>query len=172
MDSDEENLFEFEAMDESDSSDVDSPLTFTDVYFKSHRSSPSISLSEIYVDPRSNIKKKLNTSTTPTPHVQTGVDMMDEDVSCTTPVMGLEPCSFTDESNDLSKEDRPYKCKILGCSKAYKNPGGLKYHMQHGHCEDTGDPEMNNIIQKPYQCTVPECGRRYKNLNGLKVRIE
>ncbi|KAJ1561282.1 hypothetical protein HK096_005286 [Nowakowskiella sp. JEL0078] len=54
-----------------------------------------------------------------------------------------------DEGKD--KDDRPYKCKIAGCAKAYKNPGGLKYHMQHGHCEDTGDPEMNNIIHKPYQ---------------------
>ncbi|KAI8826016.1 uncharacterized protein EV422DRAFT_150111 [Fimicolochytrium jonesii] len=71
-----------------------------------------------------------------------------------------------------AKDDRPYKCKISGCVKAYKNPGGLKYHMQHGHCEDTGDPEMNNIIHKPYQCTVPECGKRYKNLNGLKYHIE
>ncbi|KAJ3034741.1 hypothetical protein HK097_004409 [Rhizophlyctis rosea] len=71
-----------------------------------------------------------------------------------------------------SRDDRPYKCKVTGCYKAYKNPGGLKYHMQHGHCEDTGDPEMNNIIHKPYQCTVPECGKRYKNLNGLKYHIE
>jgi hypothetical protein len=68
-----------------------------------------------------------------------------------------------------SLPDRPYKCKVQGCYKAYKNPGGLKYHMQHGHCQDTGDPEMNNIIHKPYQCTVPECQKRYKNLNGLKV---
>lgn len=71
----------------------------------------------------------------------------------------------------LPRDDRPYKCKVAGCTKAYKNPGGLKYHMQHGHCEDTGDPEMNNIIHKPYQCTVPDCGKRYKNLNGLKVCI-
>ena len=69
------------------------------------------------------------------------------------------------------KEDRPYKCKINLCNKAYKNPGGLKYHMHHGHCQDTGDPEMNNIIHKPYQCTVVECSKRYKNLNGLKVSI-
>lgn len=67
------------------------------------------------------------------------------------------------------RDDRPYKCKIAGCNKAYKNPGGLKYHLHHGHCEDTGDPEMNNIMHKPYQCTVIDCGKRYKNLNGLKV---
>ncbi|KAJ1562809.1 hypothetical protein HK096_002466 [Nowakowskiella sp. JEL0078] len=77
-----------------------------------------------------------------------------------------------DEGKD--KDDRPHKCKIAGCTKAYKNPGGLKYHMQHGHCEDTGDPEMNNIIHKPYQWydPVPDCGKRYKNLNGLKYHIE
>lgn len=69
------------------------------------------------------------------------------------------------------RDDRPYKCKIVGCNKSYKNPGGLKYHMHHGHCEDTGDPEMNNIIHKPYQCTVADCAKRYKNLNGLKVTI-
>lgn len=80
--------------------------------------------------------------------------------------MGLDASLMID---DGSRDDRPYKCKIMGCTKAYKNPGGLKYHMQHGHCEDTGDPEMNNIIHKPYQCTVPDCGKRYKNLNGLKV---
>ncbi|KAJ3095626.1 hypothetical protein HDU97_006753 [Phlyctochytrium planicorne] len=68
--------------------------------------------------------------------------------------------------------DRPYRCKVDGCGKAYKNPGGLKYHVLHGHAEDTGDPEINNIIQKPYLCTVPECGKRYKNLNGLKYHIE
>lgn len=71
--------------------------------------------------------------------------------------------------NKEDRDDRPYRCKVAGCAKAYKNPGGLKYHMQHGHCQDTGDPEMNNIIHKPYQCTVPDCQKRYKNLNGLKV---
>ncbi|KAJ3286504.1 hypothetical protein HK104_008996 [Borealophlyctis nickersoniae] len=77
-----------------------------------------------------------------------------------------------DGNSSSSRDDRPYKCQVAGCTKAYKNPGGLKYHMQHGHCEDTGDPEMNNIIHKPYQCTVPDCGKRYKNLNGLKYHIE
>jgi hypothetical protein len=69
-----------------------------------------------------------------------------------------------------NKHDRPYICKIAHCGKAYKNLGGLKYHMKHGHCEDTGDPEMNSIIQKPYVCKIDHCGKRYKNLNGLKVR--
>ncbi|KAL5033512.1 hypothetical protein BDV3_000488 [Batrachochytrium dendrobatidis] len=92
-----------------------------------------------------------------------------------TPLSIVAPSVESNDSEDnggTPKDERPYKCKIDGCFKAYKNPGGLKYHMQHGHCEDTGDPEMNNIIHKPYQCTVSDCGKRYKNLNGLKYHIE
>ncbi|KAJ3192200.1 hypothetical protein HK101_006911 [Irineochytrium annulatum] len=63
---------------------------------------------------------------------------------------------------------RKYRCMVEGCEKTYKNPGGLKYHSIHGHAEDTGDPELNMVMQRPYQCTVVECGKRYKNLNGLK----
>lgn len=86
----------------------------------------------------------------------------------------IAPSAADNESTDAKeyvdeRDDRPYKCKIAGCNKSYKNPGGLKYHLHHGHCEDTGDPEMNNMLHKPYQCTVPDCGKRYKNLNGLKV---
>ncbi|KAI9350684.1 hypothetical protein BDR26DRAFT_851331 [Obelidium mucronatum] len=69
-------------------------------------------------------------------------------------------------------EDRPFKCKVEGCGKEYKNPNGLKYHMRNGHAEDTGDPEVNNMIQRPYGCVVGDCGKRYKNLNGLKYHIQ
>jgi len=65
-----------------------------------------------------------------------------------------------------------YRCTIPGCNKSYKNPGGLKYHIQHGHIEDTGDPEINKIMRKPFQCTYENCGKRYKNMNGLKYHIE
>lgn len=71
-----------------------------------------------------------------------------------------------------SDEEKKYRCQIPGCNKTYKNPGGLKYHLQHGHFEDTGDPEMNKIMNKPFQCNVENCGKRYKNLNGLKYHIE
>lgn len=67
--------------------------------------------------------------------------------------------------------DKPYKCPVGGCDKAYKNPNGLKYHNQHGHCNMTAD-ESENIASKPYQCTIGDCGKRYKNLNGLKYHIE
>ncbi|KAI9254292.1 hypothetical protein BY458DRAFT_480908 [Sporodiniella umbellata] len=67
--------------------------------------------------------------------------------------------------------DKPYKCPVGGCDKAYKNPNGLKHHSQHGHCSLSMD-ESESIASKPYQCTIGECGKRYKNLNGLKYHIE
>ncbi|KAI8075002.1 hypothetical protein BC940DRAFT_265698 [Gongronella butleri] len=67
--------------------------------------------------------------------------------------------------------DKPYKCPVQGCDKAYKNPNGLKYHNQHGHC-NLIDDENENVAAKPYQCTIGDCGKRYKNLNGLKYHIE
>ncbi|KAI8365433.1 hypothetical protein EDC96DRAFT_463063 [Choanephora cucurbitarum] len=70
-----------------------------------------------------------------------------------------------------SNADKPYKCPVAGCDKAYKNPNGLKYHNQHGHC-NLLDEENENSLSKPYQCTIGECGKRYKNLNGLKYHIE
>jgi len=69
-------------------------------------------------------------------------------------------------------EEKKYRCTVPGCNKSYKNPGGLKYHLQHGHFENTGDPEMDKIMHKPFQCTFENCGKRYKNMNGLKYHIE
>ena len=67
--------------------------------------------------------------------------------------------------------DKPYKCPVSSCDKAYKNPNGLKYHNQHGHCNLLND-DNDSIASKPYQCTIGDCGKRYKNLNGLKYHIE
>ncbi|ORX44110.1 hypothetical protein DM01DRAFT_1329344 [Hesseltinella vesiculosa] len=64
--------------------------------------------------------------------------------------------------------DKPYKCLVDGCDKAYKNANGLKYHKEHGHC----NTEEDSDVPKPYQCTIGDCGKRYKNLNGLKYHIE
>ncbi|KAI7865112.1 hypothetical protein BDF14DRAFT_1828905 [Spinellus fusiger] len=74
-------------------------------------------------------------------------------------------------ANTNANADKPYKCPVSGCDKAYKNPNGLKYHNQHGHCNLVSD-ENENVASKPYQCTIGECGKRYKNLNGLKYHIE
>lgn len=81
--------------------------------------------------------------------------------------------------------DKPYKCPVPGCDKAYKNQNGLKYHKLHGHCtasvmlQDTSSPvafsndavvaspKGNPVVEnKPYKCEL--CNKRYKNLNGLK----
>ncbi|KAF2401875.1 hypothetical protein EJ06DRAFT_474582, partial [Trichodelitschia bisporula] len=82
-------------------------------------------------------------------------------------------------------ENKPFRCPVIGCEKAYKNQNGLKYHKQHGHTnqklkenEDgtfsivdpvTSIPYPGTVgmeKEKPYRCEV--CGKRYKNLNGLK----
>ena len=62
---------------------------------------------------------------------------------------------------------RPYVCRIEGCDKTYKNPNGLKYHMQHGH-----DREGKESGDKPYRCPVPKCDKQYKNANGLKYHSQ
>ncbi|KAI8613596.1 hypothetical protein BC830DRAFT_464136 [Chytriomyces sp. MP71] len=69
-------------------------------------------------------------------------------------------------------DERPFKCKVERCGKEYKNPNGLKYHMRNGHGQDTGNPEVDVLVNKPYQCVVDGCGKRYKNLNGLKYHIQ
>ncbi|KAG0218123.1 Transcriptional regulator of ribosomal biogenesis protein [Mortierella sp. NVP41] len=71
-----------------------------------------------------------------------------------------------------SGADKPYRCTVSGCDKAYKNPNGLKYHNQHGHCSASGLGDAEGPESKPYVCSFMECGKRYKNLNGLKYHIE
>ncbi|KAF9143165.1 hypothetical protein BGX30_001193 [Mortierella sp. GBA39] len=71
-----------------------------------------------------------------------------------------------------SGADKPYRCSVDGCDKAYKNPNGLKYHHQHGHCSVPGSGEDDKSNVKPYRCTFLDCGKCYKNLNGLKYHIE
>ncbi|KAF9427560.1 Transcriptional regulator of ribosomal biogenesis proteins, partial [Entomortierella beljakovae] len=68
--------------------------------------------------------------------------------------------------------DKPYRCTVVGCDKAYKNPNGLKYHNQHGHSTMTGSTDDEKACSKPYRCTFLDCGKCYKNLNGLKYHIE
>ena len=102
--------------------------------------------------------------------------------------MGQEVC-IDDPARRLyvieRKDERPFQCPVLGCSKTYKNQNGLKYHRLHGHQNqtlrensdgtlsvinpDSDSPYPNGMAfekDKPYRCEV--CGKRYKNLNGLK----
>ncbi|BFZ58745.1 Transcriptional regulator of ribosomal bioproteinsis proteins [Savitreella phatthalungensis] len=81
-------------------------------------------------------------------------------------------------ASSLVVVDKPFKCPVRGCDKAYKNQNGLKYHKMHGNCAN--DPAVvaaaaggdgtaaygPHIESKPYCCNV--CNKRYKNLNGLK----
>jgi transcription factor SFP1 len=77
-------------------------------------------------------------------------------------------------ASNLVVVDKPYKCQIPGCDKAYKNQNGLKYHKMHGNCASNpiasgeGLPlsDMPMYENKPYKCNL--CNKRYKNLNGLK----
>ncbi|KAF9184299.1 hypothetical protein BGZ51_003413 [Haplosporangium sp. Z 767] len=71
-----------------------------------------------------------------------------------------------------SGADKPYRCTVNGCDKAYKNANGLKYHNQHGHCSLPGSNDDDKSNAKPYRCTFLDCGKCYKNLNGLKYHIE
>ncbi|KAJ2156282.1 Transcriptional regulator of ribosomal biogenesis proteins [Coemansia sp. RSA 552] len=69
----------------------------------------------------------------------------------------------------LPRDDKPYRCPVPGCDKAYKNPNGLKYHNLHGHCTLNEDAQG---VSKPYKCRVPDCYKAYKNLNGLKYHVQ
>ncbi|KAJ1947032.1 Transcriptional regulator of ribosomal biogenesis proteins [Linderina macrospora] len=69
----------------------------------------------------------------------------------------------------LPRDDKPYRCPVSGCDKAYKNPNGLKYHNLHGHCS-MGEEALG--VSKPYKCRVPDCYKAYKNLNGLKYHVQ
>ncbi|KAG0319993.1 hypothetical protein BGZ97_000961 [Linnemannia gamsii] len=108
----------------------------------------------------------LLTSSAQSPYVTAAVDLMrqrDEVFSIIEDMTKVPP--------NASSENKPYRCSVTGCDKAYKNPNGLKYHNLHGHCSN-GLGDGDSPESKPYVCTFLECGKRYKNLNGLKYHIE
>ncbi|GAN03079.1 conserved hypothetical protein [Mucor ambiguus] len=67
--------------------------------------------------------------------------------------------------------EKPYRCLVEDCDKAYKNANGLKYHRLHGHCSPSEGSEALDA-NKPYTCSLGNCRKRYKNLNGLKYHTE
>jgi hypothetical protein len=67
--------------------------------------------------------------------------------------------------------DKPYRCRVPDCDKAYKNANGLKYHRLHGHCQPSDGNEIVDA-NKRYICPLVNCRKRYKNLNGLKYHME
>lgn len=74
-------------------------------------------------------------------------------------------------------EPKPHPCNVRGCGKSYKNPGGLKYHMEHGHPEryipPPGYVPPNTSYTGPrhYMCPMLNCEKAYKNFNGLKYHL-
>ncbi|CDH48638.1 predicted protein [Lichtheimia corymbifera JMRC:FSU:9682] len=74
----------------------------------------------------------------------------------TTPALHITP---------VNDPTRPYKCTIPGCTKAYKNANGLKYHREHGHVE-TGEED---ILIRPYRCAL--CNKGYRQMSGLKYHM-
>jgi len=44
------------------------------------------------------------------------------------------------------RDDRPYRCKVIGCDKAYKNQNGLKYHKKNGHVNQTLTPNPDGTL--------------------------
>ncbi|WAR58860.1 hypothetical protein PtB15_10B199 [Puccinia triticina] len=66
--------------------------------------------------------------------------------------------------------EKPFKCTVPGCEKAYKQPNGLKYHKTHGHCaQKTLSAEDES---KAFVCHDAVCGKRYKNINGLRYHYQ
>lgn len=75
------------------------------------------------------------------------------------------------KNHKIDQSDKPYRCHIEDCDKAYKNANGLKYHRLHGHCSPNDGSDVLDA-SKPYTCSLGTCRKRYKNLNGLKYHIE
>lgn len=82
------------------------------------------------------------------------------------------PTGGNDEFND-----KPFRCPNPGCSKAYRQANGLKYHRLHGQCNYVVRDGMEQdgltlaeaeAVARPYLCQVGHCDKRYKNMNGLR----
>jgi len=46
----------------------------------------------------------------------------------------------------IGREEKPFKCRVIGCDKAYKNQNGLKYHKMHGHTNQTLAPNLDGSL--------------------------
>ncbi|KAH9811313.1 hypothetical protein DFH28DRAFT_1131246 [Melampsora americana] len=85
------------------------------------------------------------------------------------PVTGLTPTGRLPRPWTPVSE-KPFKCSVPGCEKAYKQQNGLKYHKTHGHSSQailTADEESKAFI-----CHDIVCGKRYKNMNGLRYHYQ
>ncbi|TIC15775.1 hypothetical protein E3Q10_01459 [Wallemia mellicola] len=100
--------------------------------------------------------------------------------STPTPSMsGVAPAGLSGTPVDSGEggNDKPFKCPNPGCSKAYRQANGLKYHRLHGQCNYVVRDGMEQdgltlaeaeAVARPYLCQVGHCDKRYKNMNGLR----
>lgn len=64
---------------------------------------------------------------------------------------------------------KKYACPVRGCTKSYKNPNGMKYHVMNSH-------DLNGNFIKPvkekkeYKCSY--CSKEYKTFRGLQTHIQ
>ncbi|KAG0150006.1 hypothetical protein CROQUDRAFT_130962 [Cronartium quercuum f. sp. fusiforme G11] len=85
------------------------------------------------------------------------------------PVTGLTPTGRLPRPW-MPASEKPFKCSVPGCEKAYKQQNGLKYHKTHGHSPQTiltAEEES-----KAFVCHDLVCGKRYKNMNGLRYHYQ
>lgn len=62
---------------------------------------------------------------------------------------------LADRKKELEgNESRPFDCPVEGCTKRYKNPNGLKYHLEHGHLND--DDTLLSPAESPMETTMIE----------------
>ncbi|KJE93329.1 hypothetical protein CAOG_04135 [Capsaspora owczarzaki ATCC 30864] len=59
---------------------------------------------------------------------------------------------------------RLFTCPIAKCGREYRNPGGLRYHLDHGH-----GPTAQ--CKKPYRCPVRGCCKRYTTDTSLRHHV-
>lgn len=75
---------------------------------------------------------------------------------------GLLSPSFA--STSAGDDVQRFVCQAPGCDKSYKNPNGLKYHVDRHH-PSTGPFEN-------FKCPVEDCIKSYASPGGLKYHIE
>lgn len=57
---------------------------------------------------------------------------------------------------------KPFRCPTPGCSAAYKQQNGLKYHRLHGKCKIGAVDVVDSEPEKRFRCHESECGKKYK----------
>ncbi|KAJ3147706.1 hypothetical protein HDU86_007881 [Geranomyces michiganensis] len=164
------------------------------------------------VAPPSNIKLEhhhSSDSSTSTGTMQpTHTFLKDEQINGQVSRLASNPATTPTGKPSKAKKNKPasdvpqgppkaHPCPHPNCGKSYKNPNGLKYHLEHGHPELNPDPvpgggsggsgvgvgsssdpdgkesgaKTDKDDFKPFICRHEGCDKLYKNLNGLKYHL-